>query len=310
MPYGHAPPRIQAKTFAAMGSPCEIQVYALESEVDIAHVIQEVIADIQRLESRYSRYRPDSLLSQINQIASVGGRIDVDEETASLLDYANTCFQQSNGLFDITSGLLRQAWRFEKHQLPSTHLIDDLLTRIGWEKLIWQRPSLTFTMPGMELDFGGIVKEYAADRAAGHCQHLGIQHGIINLGGDIRVIGPHPNGTPWRIGIRHPRSPGQILEIVSLYQGGLTSSGDYERCLVIDGRRYSHILNPKTGQPVQNLASVSVIADFCVLAGSASTIAMLMEQQGPDWLNQLGLPHIWMDVDGNVGGPLSEKGSQ
>lgn len=298
-------PQIVRHAFSAMGSPCEIQLYAASIDHhDATAVMHEIVTDIQRLESKYSRYRPDSLISHINRIAMTSGTLEVDEETACLLDYAETCFQQSDGVFDITSGLLRQAWRFDVARLPAANTIDDLLTRIGWEKLIWRRPFLTFTVSGMALDFGGIVKEYAADRAAGLFQTRGIRHGIINLGGDIRVIGPHPDGSPWRIGIRHPRAIDQVLETVSIYQGGLTSSGDYERCKVIDGRRYSHILNPKTGWPVQHLASVSVIADFCVTAGSASTIAMLKERKGPNWLKQLGLPHIWMDVEGKVGGSL------
>jgi thiamine biosynthesis lipoprotein len=125
------------------------------------------------------------------------------------------------------------------------------------------------------------------------------------LGGDIRVVGPHPDGSPWRIGIRHPRLPDALLATVLLAQGGLASSGDYERCIVMDGRRQSHILNPKTGWPVHGLAAVSVIAPQCLIAGSASTIAMLKESAGKKWLDDLGLPHVWMDEQGHRGGSVS-----
>jgi len=286
-----------------MGTPCEIQLFAT-TQAQAKQVADTAIADIQRLEARYSRYRSDSFLSAINLAAARGGSIEVDAETAGLLDYAVTCHQQSDGLFDITSGILRQAWRFDLGTLPDQETIQKLLAKIGWHKVRWQNPVLEFTVPGMEIDFGGIVKEYAVDRAAALCQSQGIRHGIVNLGGDIKIIGPRADGNPWRIGIRHPRQQDALADTLLLHQGALASSGDYERCLIIDGIRYGHILNPKTGWPVKHLAAVSVASDFCVIAGSASTIAMLKEDQGPAWLESLGLPHYWFDVEGRAGGPL------
>jgi thiamine biosynthesis lipoprotein len=290
--------------FSAMGSPCELQLYA-ENKDQAQVAFQAVVADIERLEKRYSRYRPDSFLSEINQAAARQGLIEVDAETASLLDYAATCYQESNGLFDISSGLLRQAWNFKSPQLPETDQLQQLLERIGWQKLQWQSPYLKFPDLGMELDFGGIVKEYAADRADSLCRVVGISHGAINLGGDIKIIGPHPDGKPWRIGIRHPRQKDGLLSTVLLYRGAMASSGDYERSFELAGHRYGHILNPKTGWPVSYLTSVSVVADFCVIAGSASTIAMLKEHEGPGWLQNLGLEHLWVDVSGQRGGSLN-----
>lgn len=287
-----------------MGTSCEIQLFCPSKPLANA-VINTVITDIQRLEKHYSRYLADSLLSKINQIAAVSGSIKVDAETASLLDYAATCYQQSDGLFDITSGILRRVWRFEQRQLPEQSLIDDLLSKVGWDKLDWQAPHLNFSVAGMELDFGGIVKEYAADRAATLCRNAGIEHGVINLGGDIKIIGPRPDGRPWRVGLGKPQTGKENRQIlIAMQQGGIASSGDYERCMVIDGVRYSHILNPNTGWPVNYLAAVSVVADFCVVAGSASTIAMLKQEDGPAWLESLGLAHFWIDTEGNQGGNL------
>ena len=168
--------------------------------------------------------------------------------------------------------------------------------------MVWANPILSFPEAGLELDLGGAVKEYAVDRVSSLCWDAGIQHGLINLGGDIKVIGPHPDGTPWAVGIRHPRDPERIARTVYLKRGAMASSGDYERCLVINGRRFGHVLNPKTGWPVSHLASVSVVAEFCVVAGSASTIAMLMEDRGPDWLRSMGVTHYWVDVEGHEGG--------
>ncbi|MDV6343391.1 FAD:protein FMN transferase [Nitrosomonas sp. Is37] len=292
--------------FKAMGAPCEIQVYAV-TETKARRATDAAIADIQRLESVYSRYRESSFLSEINQIAAKGGSITVDNETAGLLDYAETCYRESDELFDITSGILRRAWDFKSNQLPDETVIQTLLDKIGWHKLRWSSPVLEFPLAGMEIDLGGVVKEYAVDRAATICWDRDIQHGMVNLGGDIKIIGPHPDGSPWRIGIRHPRHPDTLLQTLELYSGALASSGDYERCITINGTRYGHVLNPKTGWPVSWMAAVSVVGDFCVIAGSASTIGMLKDQQGKDWLADLGLPHLWVDIDGRIGGSLTEE---
>jgi len=289
--------------FKAMGSPCSIQLYASSAKIG-KHAAKVAMDDVYRLEARYSRYRADSFLSEINRIAAQSGHIAVDDETAGLLDYAATCYEQSDGLFDITSGILRRAWDFKSGTIPTQKTIQVLIDKIGWDKLNWQRPILTFTNPGMEIDFGGVVKEYAVDRAASLCWSAGIRHGIVNLGGDIKIIGPHYDGSPWRIAIRHPRRFDGVLQTLLLYSGALASSGDYERCITLNGVRYGHVLNPKTGWPVSYMAAVSVIGEFCVVAGSASTIGMLKEEHGANWLSELDLPHLWVNVKGDVGGSL------
>jgi thiamine biosynthesis lipoprotein len=285
-------------SFQAMGTRCETQLYA-STAGKAARAAAAVQADVERLEALYSRYRDTSLLSRINHVAASGGRIDVDAETAHLLDYAATCHTESGGLFDITSGVLRRAWNFKSAQLPEPQAVQALLRHVGWNRLRWHSPHmLEFPEPGLELDFGGVVKEYAADRAATLCREHGAEHALINLGGDIRVTGPHPDGSPWRIAIRDPRTPDGVLHTLELFSGALASSGDYERCIEIAGVRYGHILNPLTGWPVRHLAAVSVAADFCVVAGSAATIGILLEEKGAEWLRQLGLPHAWVDVNG------------
>ncbi len=298
--------QLHVSPFAAMGTACEIRLFAESPDQGRAWAAL-AIADVQRLEARYSRYRDDSELAAINRVAAAGGSIEVDAETAALLDYADTCHRQSDGLFDISSGLLRQAWRFGSGRLPEPEQVETLRQRIGWQRVVWQSPRLDFPLPGMELDFGGIVKEYAVDRAASLLAQAGVQHGFVNLGGDLRVIGPQADGAPWRIGIRHPRQPEGLLSTLELPGGALASSGDYERCIVVDGVRYGHILNPHTGWPVRALAAVSVVAPHCVVAGSAATIAMLKEADGPAWLQQMQLPCLWVTVDGEVGGSLFRR---
>jgi thiamine biosynthesis lipoprotein len=284
-----------------MGSRCEIRLYT-PSEEPAAACARAAIADVLRLEAKYSRYRDDSVTAAINRVAAAGGAVDVDAETATLLDYAATCFEQSDGLFDLTSGILREAWSAERRELPDTEALQRLLARVGWSKVRWQRPRIAFGVSGMEIDFGGVVKEYAADRAATLCAEAGFRHGLVDLGGDIKIVGPHPDGTPWVVGIQHPRNPEAVMATLDLFHGAIATSGDYERFVEIDGRRYSHILSPRTGLPVNGLAGVSVAAPECVVAGSATTIAMLMEDRGPEWLDEVGLPHVWMDQKLRVGG--------
>jgi len=291
--------------FRAMGSPCEIRIDG-EGTGDAAQAVAHVVAEVDRLERRYSRFREDSDLSAINRVAAEGGRIEVDAETAGLLDYAEACYVESAGRFDVTSGVLRKAWRFGRDAggLPEPKVIEALLARVGWRRLEWQRPWLVFPEPGLELDLGGIVKEYAADCAARVLSDAGIEHALVNLGGDVRAVGPRADGAPWRIGVRHPRRPDGLVATVSISEGALATSGDYERCIEVEGVRYGHVLDPRTGWPVRHLASVTVLAPLCVVAGSASTIALLSEQAGPSWLESMELPHLWIDVEGRMGGSL------
>ena len=152
--------------FTAMGSPCEIQLYAA-SVTEAAAVAQSIIHDIERLESKYSRYRPNSFLAEINRAAAKARKIAIDDETASLLHYAQTCYEQSDGLFDISSGVLRKLWDFKQSdamRIPNPEHIQRVLQYVGWDKVRWTSSSLAFSAKNMELDFGGIVKEYAADR--------------------------------------------------------------------------------------------------------------------------------------------------
>lgn len=277
-----------------MGSPCELMLY-LDCEEEARGVFDVVIGEITRLEQKYSRYTSDSFTTRINESAGICP-IEVDEETALLLDYAATLHGQSDGKFDITSGVLRRAWNFKSGSLPSRARISELLPLVGWHKVIWRRPNLYLPIVGMEVDFGGYVKEYAADAAAAICQQLGIEHGLINLGGDIRALGPHPNGEAWQVGIQHPRRLRSAIASAALEKGAIATSGDYERYMIVDGNRYCHLLDPKTGWSIPTrLASISIIADQCIVAGSLATLAMLESAQNPRWLKTMSLPFLAID---------------
>lgn len=294
------------RDFTAMAGPCALQVYASDAgSAEAALLAAE--AEVRRIEAKYSRYRADSLLSAINASAGQAVGIEVDAETAGLLDYADTAYAQSGGLFDISSGVLRRAWDFRAARLPTQAELEALRPLVGWSRLHWRRPHLVLPIRGMELDFGGFGKEYAADRAAAVLLAAGLRHGLVDLAGDLRILGPHADGSPWRVGIRHPRGgPEQAIATVELAGGAIASSGDYERYFERDGRRYSHILDPRSGWPVQGgSASVSVVADRCLLAGTATTIALLKGAQGPAWLAELGLPWLTVSLDGHAQGSLT-----
>lgn len=297
MPYS-----LRRFSFKAMGSSCELQFYD-ESRIQARKRARELILETQRLENKYSRYQAGSFLSQINQSAGARAGISIDQETRKLFDHAKTCFNLSDGLFDVTAGILRKAWDFRSPQLPDPAQLNALLALIGFEKLRWQRETL-YLAAGMEVDFGGIVKEYAADAVTRLARELGIAHGLVNLGGDFSVIGSKPDGSAWPVGIANPKQPKEMMARIDLVDGGLASSGDYERNFVLDGKRYSHILNPKTGWPCSGLRAVSVAANLCTVAGSFATIAMLNEERDAlIWLEESSLPYVYMDSSEAIKGP-------
>jgi thiamine biosynthesis lipoprotein len=152
----------------------------------------------------------------------------------------------------------------------------------------------------MEIDFGGIGKEYAADRVATICIEHGIAHALVNLGGDVRAIGGQPDGSPWRVAIRDPRALNRAVALLELRDGAVATSGDYERCFAVDGRRYCHILDPRSGMPVTHWQSVSVVAPLAVVAGSCATIAMLFEDRALAFLDAQPFDYLAIDAAGKL----------
>ena len=281
---------ILTRSFRAMGSDCEFQL-CFDGKSDSQFIFKCLQDELERLESKYSRFRKDSLLSQIN----LGKEVNIDNETISLLEHAFNCFEQSEGLFDVTAGRLNSLWDFKKKKVPSQEEISYALSVTDFSKVSWNNGTLS--MPaGMNVDFGGIVKEYAADTLAVLAKKFGVQYGLINLGGDIAIVGNKPDGIAWKVGITDPRGTETEIASIDIYSGGLATSGDYKRYFIYEGKRYSHILNPKTGFPCAGLRAVSVAANLCTVAGSIATIAMLKDEpEAIKWLNDLGVPFVAMD---------------
>ena len=278
-----------------MGSPCAISFYCTCSEQFNA-IVELCISRINQLENQYSRFKPDSLLSKINNSAGSNQSFHLDNELWALLAYADTAHTISDGLFDITSGVLRKVWDFKQKKIPQLGDIAKTLKLVGWSKITLNQNEFSLPLQGMEIDLGGIVKEYAADVLVGLAIENGVKHGLVDLGGDIAIVGPHPNHLPWQVAISHPQNPSKAIATIPLMSGGLASSGDYQRFIIIDDEKYCHILNPTTGWPVMGFAAVSVWAPQCVVAGTLATTAMLKgEIEGAKWLDEIGCQYLTVD---------------
>ena len=291
-------------TYAAMASTCDIIIDSSEQELaqKLTKIAQQ---ETLRIQQKFSRYQKDNLLWRINH--ADGAAITVDSETAHLLDFADQCFQLSDGYFDITSGCLRRAWTFDgSNKLPSKESVNALLPFVGWQKVIWKKArgeSSQLQMPaGMEIDFGGIGKEYAVDSVLRLLSAQTNAPILVNFGGDLAVTGARKSGAPWQVGIEvldpnehsnEPtnKHPDKILEISA---GALATSGDSRRFLIANNQRYGHILNPFTGWPIMDAPrSVTVASSNCVQAGMLATFALLKGKEADVFLEDQGVP-FWL----------------
>jgi thiamine biosynthesis lipoprotein len=276
--------------FKAMASPCELLVENADV-VQARELLGAAAAEAHRIEAKFSRYRDDSVIAMLHR--SRGEFVSVDDETALLLDYAAACHAMSDGLFDVTSGVLREAWRFDgSDRVPSPDQVRVLVERVGWHKLRWQRPGIMLPA-GMEIDLGGIGKEYAVDRVLAQLQAIAALPMLVNFGGDLAVSGPRADGSAWQVGVERPdalqSTPVLWLELIS---GALATSGDARRYLLKEGVRYGHILDPRDGWPVRGAPrSVTVAAGRCTEAGTLATLAMLQGPGAEAWLAGQGVPH-------------------
>ncbi len=274
-------------TFHAMATPCEVRLeggdLVLANQIGLA-----AEAEARRIEAKFSRYRSDSVVGRIN--ASAGRTMVVDAETARLLDFADHCYRLSGGLFDITSGVLRRIWKFDgSDRVPTDAQIKSLRTLVGWQKVRWRSPEIRLPA-GMEIDLGGLAKEYAVDRTLAVIQEITDAPVLVNYGGDLRVSGPRHSGARWKVAIESVEANGQVAGLIELADGALATSGDARRFLLKDGKRYGHILNPKTCRPVEQAPrSVTVAAATCVEAGMTATMAILQGRQSEEFLKREGV---------------------
>lgn len=277
--------------FKAMASPCEV-IFENAGRKDCQRLGQRVLEETRRIERKFSRYLTDSVVTKIN--TSAGKPINIDQETYRLFLFAKQCYLLSDGMFDITSGVFRQVWKFDgSDNIPSKQSSDALLAKIGWEKLLFDESKVVLPAE-MEIDFGGIGKEYAVDRVVQLLKQAGSGPALVNFGGDLATTSARGNAQPWRVGIDLKGLNQNSVRVIEIQHGAIATSGDANRYLLKDGKRYSHILSPKTGRPIEHAASsITVAANTCIEAGITSTLAMLQGADAEAFLEQTGFTY-WL----------------
>jgi thiamine biosynthesis lipoprotein len=276
--------------FAAMASPCEVLLETSDHDAAL-RLAHRVAAEVWRIEHKFSRYAAGNIVEAIN--TADGKPVELDAETTQLIDFATTLYDLSDGSFDITSGVLRRVWRFDgSDNVPGRAAVEKVMHRVGWQRVVWNAPVLQL-QPGMEVDLGGIGKEYAVDRCAALVRDDSDLGCLINFGGDLAAVRP-PRRRPagWRVGIEALDAQRPAAErSLNLKVGGLATSGD---------ARYSHILDPRTGWPVPDAPrSVTVAADSCTQAGMLSTLAMLQGAHAERFLREQGV-QFWCNRGGKT----------
>ena len=267
-------------TFSALGTECLVLFVCADTE----RATQFTTA-AQRwttaFESKYSRFRPTSLIGRINAAAGKTS-IELDEDASQILDIAGQLAHMTGGILDATAQPLLRLWNYktENPRLPSDAEIETARRLVGWSKVQRTATHIFLPEPGMGLDLGGFGKEYAVDAVSEIARAHGIEHALVDFGHDVRVLGHPVDGPWWRIGVEDPHRPGQSWATLGLTNRGVATSGDYLRNVTIGGIRYGHIIDPRTGRPVANGShSVTVAASSCMEAGVLSTTAFVL---GPD----------------------------
>jgi thiamine biosynthesis lipoprotein len=276
-----------------MASPCEVLSEA-DSAAEARELTAIVATEAWRIEDKFSRYLPGNIIDRIN--TAQGAAIDVDDETAQLIDFSRTLYDLSEGRFDITSGVLRRVWRFDgSDNVPAREQVAAVMSDVGWHRVSWSSPALHM-LADMQIDLGGIGKEYAVDRAANLIRQRESTSCLVNFGGDLAVTCSPTRRSAWTVGIESLSSGTRVPEsLLKLKVGALATSGDARRFLEKDGKRYSHILDPTTGWPVPGAPrSITVAADTCTQAGMLSTLAMLQGKRAEAFLDAQG-PDYWCD---------------
>lgn len=287
---------------AAMGTVVEITLVAEEQDTAQKAALQ-AFQEIKRIEHLMSPWVESSDVSRINR-STGNDEVKVSQETIEVIKKAKEVSTLSEGAFDITVGPLVQLWRKarEKGVPPNTEDIRGIRSLVDYKDVMISDSGKIFLRKrGMAIDLGGIAKGYAVDRAFELLKHLGYRNLVVNAGGDLRVGGSKPEG-PWSIGIQHPRDPKKIMARISVSDAAVATSGDYEKFFIHQGKRYHHILNPKTGFPAEGCQSVTILCKEAATADALATaIFVLGPEKGQLLFQKLnGVECLIVDKEGNV----------
>ncbi len=269
---------LRRRRFPALGTNCEIQYSAPGGDAQAQEFEHAAITWVQAFEAKYSRFQPTSLISRIN--AAAGGEwVEIDAEMTQLCQLCDTLCFMTQGVLDPTILPLLRLWNWKAPPtaLPARETITAAQRLVGWKKVERAPGKIRLPEAGMALDFGGFGKEYAVDAVAELALARGITNGLIDFGHDLRALGAPPGRPAWHVGLEDPSRPGTPAGSVGLTGKGIASSGDYIRSFQINGKRYGHIIDPRTGWPVAHgCIQATVIASSCLQAGALSTTAFVL----------------------------------
>jgi thiamine biosynthesis lipoprotein len=294
--------KIIADSRFLMDTLVTIKAWGDEAE-QITPLLDAAFEEIERLEGVMSARRRDSEISRINEGAS-GAWIPMSADVASVLGRALFFSRLSDRACDVTIGPVMSLWGFSTTapHVPDEDEIVAALERVGADKMEVTEGKVRHLKGNMALDLGAIAKGYAVDRAVRVLERGGASGGLVDAGGDLRFFGTKPGGRRWRIALAHPRKAGTLIEIGEMPLHSVATSGDYERFFEADGRRYHHLLDPRTGYPSRRAVSATVWARTCMDADMLSTTLFVMGPDGIPWIQGLDEVEGWViyEADGEL----------
>ena len=274
------------RSLPIMGTAVECQAFH-GAPKEARRVVEAAFAAVRQVDRDMSLYRPDSDVGRLNRLSGQE-EMTIRPSTAAVLRTSLGIGRKSRGALDVTITPLLNQWGFYsvRQEAPGSRQLEDALALVDYRRVHVDdvRGTVRLGRPGMQLDFGGVAKGFAVDRAVEALQAQGVRDGMVNAGGDLALLGHHPDGDPWVVGVRHPLTPAGLLLALSLDGGAVATSGNYLRYRVYDGRRYGHLLHPKHGYPADTALSMTVVASTAMRADALATAALVMGRDGLDWL--------------------------
>lgn len=272
---------LRKRAVTLMGSRFDITIVDKDSASAEAN-IDAVITEVSRIEDLISDWRSYTQVSKVNQNAGIAP-VKVDKEVFELTERAIRLSELTNGAFDISFAAMDRIWKFDGSMtsMPTPEAIKKSVAKVGYKNIILNKKESTIflKLKGMKIGFGALGEGYAADQCKAMMMAKGVQAGIVNGSGDMNTWGKNPNGTSWNIGITDPKETDRFFAIVPLDSGAVVTSGSYEKFVTFNGKRYAHIINPKTGYPATGLCSVTVFGPNAELANGLSTSIMVLGKQ-------------------------------
>ncbi|KAA1194575.1 hypothetical protein F0M18_03880 [Pseudohalioglobus sediminis] len=297
---------MQRKRLHCFGSSCQLTLHASATEAEKRFAL--ALNELSRIETKFSSYHPESIISKINQAAGSGFFTPLDAESRSLFDFASALWAESNHLFDPTTRLLQDCYDDGGTLKATLQQIKGMLTLVGWNKLQLTDEGAYLPERGMLLDLNSCIRPYALDAVRRRLVREGVEHALIELDHDAVSIGKQADGANWLLGLRHPLGSRTAVNRIKLNNRGYAMRGDFENRILFDGENFGRGLSPVDGFPIPGMLSVSVVADTALDACGAASIARLKtEQAAINWLQKLGLPWMAIDRKLNCHGPLAPR---